>query len=93
MILFFPVFKERWFKLRGNLFFYFRINEFGQIDDKQPAGVFILENGHVQLESTLGGIPFAFSIVFRDEPERKHIFSGRSEAHVFQWVATLKKAT
>lgn len=85
------VFKERWFKLKCNLLFYFKINEFGQID-KQPAGVFVLENGHVQMEHCTG-IPFAFSITFSDDPEKKHIFSARTEDTVNQWVSAVKKAT
>jgi hypothetical protein len=28
-------FKERWFKLKSNLLFYFRISEIGKIDEKQ----------------------------------------------------------
>lgn len=85
-------FKERWFKLKSNLLFYFRINELGKIDSKQPAGVFVLENSNIQYEMGIG-IPFAFSITFRDEPDRKHIFSGRSESHVQQWVVAMKQAT
>lgn len=85
------VFKERWFKLKCNLLFYFKINEFGQID-KQPAGVFVLESAHVQMEHSTG-IPFAFSITFSDDPEKKHIFSARTEDTVNQWVSTVKKAT
>ncbi|XP_067002267.2 pleckstrin homology domain-containing family J member 1 [Anabrus simplex] len=85
-------FKERWFKLKANLLFYFRINEVGKIDYKQPAGVFVLENSNIQYEMGTG-IPFAFSVTFRDEPDRKHMFSGRSESHIQQWVVAMKQAT
>lgn len=85
-------FKERWFKLKSNLLFYFRISEVGKIDERQPAGVFILENSHIQYE-VCTGVPFAFSVTFRDEPDHKHLFSGRSEDCIHQWVTAMKQAT
>nr|CAD7462297.1 unnamed protein product [Timema tahoe] len=84
-------YKERLFKLRCNLLFYFRISEIGQIDDKQPAGVIILENFNLQYE-VCTGVPFAFSITFGDEPERKHLFSGRSETYIYEWVNALRRS-
>ncbi|XP_023702757.1 pleckstrin homology domain-containing family J member 1 [Cryptotermes secundus] len=85
-------FKERWFKLKSNLLFYFRISEIGKIYEKQPAGVFVLENSNIQYE-VCNGVPFAFSVTFRDEPDRKHLFSGRSEDYIHQWVTAMKQAT
>nr|CAD7448772.1 unnamed protein product [Timema bartmani] len=85
-------YKERLFKLRCNLLFYFRISEIGQIDDKQPAGVIILENFNLQYE-VCTGVPFAFSITFGDEPERKHLFSGRSETYIYEWVNALRRSS
>jgi len=58
----------------------------------QPAGVFILENSNIQYE-VCTGVPFAFSVTFRDEPDHKHLFSGRSEDCIHQWVAAMKQAT
>ncbi|XP_017890050.1 pleckstrin homology domain-containing family J member 1-like isoform X1 [Ceratina calcarata] len=86
-------FKEKWFKLRYNLLFYFNINELGQIDDRQPAGVIILENYSINLDAgTTEGV-FAFSIAFRDEYEKRHVLSGRSESQVEKWVNALKQAS
>ncbi|KAE8749696.1 hypothetical protein FOCC_FOCC003684 [Frankliniella occidentalis] len=87
-----PAFKERWFKLKGNLLFYFRINEIGKVDGKQPTGLLILENCSVQPEGN-SGVPFAFSLSFRDEPDKKLIFAGRSEDHVQQWINALKQSS
>uniref|UniRef100_A0A1B6KP66 Pleckstrin homology domain-containing family J member 1 n=1 Tax=Graphocephala atropunctata TaxID=36148 RepID=A0A1B6KP66_9HEMI len=83
-------FKERWFKLKYNLLFYFKINELGHIEEK-PAGVFVLEAAKIQVE--LSGAQFAFTIIFRDDPDKKHIFSARSEGDVHSWVHSLKKST
>lgn len=57
----------------------------------QPAGLFVLENAKVQVE--LSGGQFAFSIIFSDDPDKKHMFSARSEGAVHSWVYSLKKAT
>ncbi|XP_008544295.1 pleckstrin homology domain-containing family J member 1-like [Microplitis mediator] len=86
------VFKERWFKLKSNLLFYFNITELGQVDEKQPAGIIILENYNVNTDAASEG-PFAFSIVFRDEQDKRHILTGRSESQVSQWVSALKQAS
>ncbi|KAK2587391.1 hypothetical protein KPH14_003106 [Odynerus spinipes] len=83
--------KERWFKLKYNLLFYFNINELGQIDSRQPAGVIVLENYSINLDMFEGA--FAFSISFRDEHEKRHILSCRSEDLVEQWVIALKQAS
>jgi hypothetical protein len=32
-------------------------------------------------------------MTFRDEPDRKHLFSGRSEDYIHQWVTAMKQAT
>ncbi|XP_015585112.1 pleckstrin homology domain-containing family J member 1 [Cephus cinctus] len=84
-------FKERWFKLKGNLLFYFNTNEFGQIDKRQPTGVIILENCNVNVDTSDG--VFAFSITFRDEHEKRHVLSVRTESQVEQWVTALRQAS
>lgn len=88
----FPVFKEKWFKLKYNLLFYFNINELGYVDNKQPAGVIILENCNINIDTSSEGV-FAFSISFRDEHEKRHVLSGRSESQVEQWIKALRKAS
>lgn len=59
--------------------------------DLQPAGVFVLETAQVQMD--LFGGQFAFSITFRDDLDKKHIFAARTESDVHIWVNSLKKAT
>ncbi|KAK0181648.1 hypothetical protein PV327_003916 [Microctonus hyperodae] len=86
------VFKERWFKLKSNLLFYFNITELGQVDEKQPAGLIILENYSINTDVVSEGA-FAFSIVFRDELEKRHVLTGRSENQVEQWVNALRQAS
>ncbi|XP_012258620.1 pleckstrin homology domain-containing family J member 1-like [Athalia rosae] len=85
-------FKEKWFKLRSNLLFYFNINDLGQIATKQPSGVIVLENSSINLDTTSEGA-FAFSIAFRDEHEKRHVFSAQSESKVEEWVTTLRQSS
>ncbi|XP_012534968.2 pleckstrin homology domain-containing family J member 1 isoform X2 [Monomorium pharaonis] len=86
------VFKEKWFKLRHNLLFYFNINDLGHIDTKQPAGVIVLENCNINIDNSSEGA-FALSISFRDELDKRHVLSCRSESQVDQWVNALKQAS
>ncbi|XP_021957430.1 pleckstrin homology domain-containing family J member 1 [Folsomia candida] len=85
-------FRERYFKLINNLLFYFRFNEFGQIEEKEPVGVIILENYSIRIE-TESDLSFAFGILFLDEPDKRHIFTTRSEEDVNRWVNTLRQAS
>ncbi|KAL5239924.1 hypothetical protein ACI65C_007334 [Semiaphis heraclei] len=86
-------FKERWFRLKYNLLFYFKINGFGQVDLHQPAGVFVLENSIVRLENNMPGTLFSFSLSFKDEPDKKYIISSQSEDHVHQWIKCIQSST
>lgn len=85
-------FKERWFKLKCNLLFFFNINDLGQIDRRQPAGVIILENCSINLD-TSSESAFAFCISFRDEHDKRHILSGPSEEKVEEWINSLRQAS
>ncbi|KAL0278966.1 UNVERIFIED_CONTAM: hypothetical protein PYX00_000625 [Menopon gallinae] len=85
-------FKEKWFKLRANVLFYFSATEQGKVFDKRPSGAFVLENAVVQYEMN-SEVPFSFSILFHDDVEKKHLFAGRSEENIDQWVNFLKQAS
>lgn len=62
------------------------------MDEKQPAGVIILENYIINTDIACEGA-FAFSIVFRDELDKRHVLTGRSENQVEQWVTALRQAS
>jgi len=83
-------YKERWFKLKGNLLFYYKVNEYGGVCAKEPSGVFILEDCIVKTEDE-ATLPFAFSITFLSEPERKHIFSSSNQKVCDEWVQLLEQ--
>ena len=94
-------FKERWFRLKANCLFYWRMPSSSSTADQRPSppaagteplGCIILEGSHVQQEGFTTQSVHAFSIVFADEPERKHLFLAETARHVMQWVSVLKKA-
>ncbi|CAG7831781.1 unnamed protein product [Allacma fusca] len=85
-------FRDRFFKLVGNLLFYFRFNEMGTVDYKEPVGVIVLENYSVQPEYDVD-LSFAFGILFLDEPDRRHIFTARTDKDVQLWINTLQTAS
>jgi len=85
-------FRERYFKLVGNLLFYFRINEFGALEN-EPMGVLVIENFVVNVNSSSNAI-FGFEIQFLDEaPDRKHVFTTRTEESMKRWVKLLRLAS
>lgn len=85
-------YKERWFKLKANLLFYYRLNEFGGIGKNEPSGVFVLENIEVQKEGA-SDVPFGFAIKWKDDMDRKHLFFAQSEASAVTWVNKLIHAS
>lgn len=87
------VFKERWFKLKGNLLFYFRLNKHGGLTlQDEPVGVFVIECCKVQHEPSVD-YAFAFSIAFADDAERKHLFTCTTQKHCDEWVSCLQQAS
>lgn len=86
------VFKERWFKLKGNLLFYFRLNEYGGVYETEPVGVFVMECCKIQHEPSAEHA-FAFSIAFSDDAERKHLFTCTTQKHCDEWVSCLQQAS
>ncbi|XP_043194126.1 pleckstrin homology domain-containing family J member 1-like [Amphibalanus amphitrite] len=85
--------RERWFKLRHNLLFYYRLNEYGGVSADGPAGLFVLENVHVQPEPFAEGMSFCFSLTFDSDRERRHLMACVSAAAADQWVAALRAAS
>ncbi|KAG0428857.1 hypothetical protein HPB47_024190, partial [Ixodes persulcatus] len=86
------VFKERWFKLKGNLLFYFRLNEYGGVYEAEPVGVLVIECCKIQHEPSVD-CSFAFSIAFSDDADRKHLFSCTTQKHCDEWVSCLQQAS
>ncbi|KAK4324050.1 hypothetical protein Pmani_005299 [Petrolisthes manimaculis] len=84
--------KERWFKLKANFLFYYRLNEFGGVAKNEPHGVFVLENVDVQREDTAEA-PFGFAIKWMDDLDRKHLFFAQSETSVCTWIDKIIRAS
>ncbi|XP_014670431.1 PREDICTED: pleckstrin homology domain-containing family J member 1-like [Priapulus caudatus] len=85
-------YRERWFKLKGNLLFYFRTNEFGAIADTEPAGLYILERCVAKLHSTKES-PYQFSIAFEGDLSNKTLFKCNSAVQCQNWIGSIKKSS
>jgi len=86
-------YREKWFKLKGNMLFYYRLNEYGAVPNQEkPDGLFVIEHCRIQLEPR-ADMPFVFSIIFPGDQEKKHYFSGPTQRHCEQWVKTLRSAS
>lgn len=83
-------FKERWFKLRANLLFYYKTNDFGIICEDEPRGCLVLARFTIKEEFVPNAL-FAFSIIFHGSDE-KHYFAGQSTDHCKDWIEALKNA-
>lgn len=89
-------YKERWFRLRANCLFYWRITDArgGALPvSAEPLGVLMLEDSHAQQEGFAAESVNAFSIIFGvDGGGRKHMFLADSARRVQQWLSALKRA-
>ncbi|XP_071952343.1 uncharacterized protein [Antedon mediterranea] len=81
-------YKSRWFKLKGNFLFYYRINDEGKV--RELLGAFLMERFRILLEVKPN---FAFSIAFQNDRERKYIFVTNSNAECQRWSAALRNAS
>ncbi|XP_054723799.1 pleckstrin homology domain-containing family J member 1-like [Uloborus diversus] len=83
------VYKERWFKLKGNLLFYFRLNEHGAVFESEPVGVIVVEQCRIQPE-LYTEISNAFSITFVKDFEKRHYFGCQTTKQCEEWMNCLK---
>ena len=93
--------RERWFRIKANLLFYFRLTPEKRkptVPGTEPLGVMVLEHFHFQKEGfeeindkTIG--KNQFSLIFADEPDKKHFFIAENQLRASQWETVLKQAS
>jgi len=95
-----PVFKERYFKLLGNLLYCLRLGPESRGDTSDPVMVLVLENFTVVSRQAVESPHLnTFSITFKaDESgvspgEKKHVFVADSPRTVTQWIEALKNCS
>lgn len=95
-----PVFKERYFKLMGNLLYCLRLGPESRGDTSDPVMVLVLENFTVVSRQAVESPDLnTFSITFKaDESgvspgEKKHVFVADSPRTVTQWIEALKNCS
>lgn len=79
-------FQRRYFVLRGNMLFYFEKQH-----DKEPVGVIILENCHVEL-CTSDVSSFAFQIVFDGSGTRRYVLAANDNDEMESWMKRITHA-
>jgi len=89
--------RYRWFRLKANLLFYFRIPSdddviSGPKPPAEPMGVLVLENFHIQRED-FEVQPHTFSIIFAHEPSRRHLLTAPNKMEAYHWDMALRKAS
>ena len=75
-------FKNRWFKLRANLLFYYKMNSSGLASEDDPKGLLVLTSCEIAMEGD-----FFFSVKIGNE---EHQFKGFSQENRSKWVNALQ---
>ena len=78
-------YQRRWFILKGNLLYYFE-RKF----EKEPIGVVILENCHVEL--AMCGEPYAFQINFGGSGNRNYVLGADTPQEMEAWMKAISHA-
>lgn len=89
-------YKERYFKVLGNLLFCLRTaNTSEKVTATDIVSVLVLEQCRVQEESLVPEHVHSFSVIFVHEEllEEKHIFVADSPRSVVQWIEALRSAS
>lgn len=79
-------FQKRFFLLKGNMLFYFEKQQ-----DKEPVGVIILENFHVELCCSEVSM-FAFQIVFEGSGTRRYVLAADDHSDMESWMRGITHA-
>lgn len=75
-------YQRRWFILKGNLLYYFE-----KRSDKEPIGVIVLDNCHVELAES--GEPYAFQITFGGDGSRTYILGADTSKEMESWMRAI----
>ena len=75
-------YQRRWFLLKGNLLYYFE-----KRSDKEPIGVIVLDNCHVELAES--GEPYAFQISFGGDGSRTYILGADTAKDMEAWMRAI----
>lgn len=78
-------YQRRWFVLKGNLLYYFE-RKF----EKEPIGVIVLENCHVEL--AVSGEPYAFEINFGGDGNRVYVLGADTPQEMESWMKAISHA-
>ncbi|CAI8013807.1 Sesquipedalian-1, partial [Geodia barretti] len=77
--------KQRWFRLKGNLLFYFK-------SCGEPAGVIVLERCRVERihHETR---PYSFVLAFENDDSRTYVLSAFSQPELDSWILAVRMSS
>ena len=82
-----------WFKLRANLFFYFKDFDKSPGPEVEPSGFMVMEEFQLQREDQLDPQSSTFSIIFKDCPFKRHTFTAFDKLEAYNWETHLRNAS
>ncbi|XP_078369401.1 inositol polyphosphate-4-phosphatase type I A-like [Oculina patagonica] len=82
------VYTERWFRLRGNLLFYFKTKD----KTTDPAGAIVLERCRV-LKDSSPQKKHGFTIVFDEDDTQRYHLNGKSTKDTEEWMEKIRNAS
>ncbi|CAH3021774.1 unnamed protein product [Porites evermanni] len=82
------VYTERWFRLRGNLLFYFKTKD----KNSDPAGAIVLERCRV-LKDSSPQKKHGFTIVFDEDDTQRYHLNGKSTKETDEWMEKIRNAS
>ncbi|XP_064387064.1 inositol polyphosphate-4-phosphatase type I A-like isoform X2 [Halichondria panicea] len=85
-------YKQRWFRLKGNLLFYFKVDDCGGWEKNDPVGVIVLERVHVDRVHNETR-PYSFVLQFENDDSRTYFLSAHSEVELESWIITIKMSS
>lgn len=86
-------YKQRWFRLKGNLLFYFRVDDAGQWQETgEPLGMIILERCRVDAYAHETR-PYTFALKFENDDSRSYLLSASSQQELEGWIIAIKAAS
>ncbi|XP_019860722.1 PREDICTED: sesquipedalian-1-like [Amphimedon queenslandica] len=86
-------YRQRWFRLKGNLLFYFKVDELQDWESTgDPVGVIILERFRVE-DTHSDSQPFSFSLSFEGDLSRMYSLKAFSHQEQKGWIESLSSAS
>jgi hypothetical protein len=86
-------YKQRWFRLKGNLLFYFKVDELGGWEScGEPVGVIVLERCRAE-RIHHDTRPYSFVLAFENDDSRTYVLSAFSQPELDSWILAIRMSS